>query len=378
MNYRKNDAAIKAMCESRGIATDVVDFEAEWDSTLTRKENYAHLESILNELAEKKPECREPTAKEVLEEEQRLNHQQNLDLEEATKLAEDEAIKAIKNSAASEADQYFLGVKDYVRLIAQRRANAAIFSGRGGLGKTHYALKTLAEEGLTLGQDYEVLNTHITPLGFYTYLYRNQDKILVLDDCDGMLESPEIVGLLKSACWSATGKRVVNWVSSRDLDVPDRFEFKGGLIILLNDLPKNKSVEALISRAFFKEVDFSHDDLVKILYEVAKNAGNEESRNLTENERLEVADYLRETTDETVQDLNLRTLFKTFTLRKAYAENGKWKELAKEMLKPDDDLIAVKEVVREFPIVADQIKEFIKRTGLSRRTFFRLKKKIKR
>jgi len=287
-----------------------------------------------------------------------------------------ESINEIIKNSNPNIDNYFKNATHYIKMVADGINNSLILKSNGGLGKTYVLLKTLNEMGLKNGKDYVYVNSYSTPLSFYEFLYHNKDKLIILDDFEGVLNNNIGVSILKSALWSATTERTVHYLTTSDkLTVPNQFTFKGRIIFCLNNgLGNEPESKALQSRALFYEINFSYQDTMKVIYGIAKQP----YKDLTDEERLEVANYLKEATDETTDDLNFRTVIKAFDI-KVYCKKFKvenWKDLVTDLVRKDEILAVAKQLMMSKLTVGQQINQFYDLTGRSRRTYFRLKKKL--
>lgn len=126
--------------------------------------------------------------------------------------------------------------------------------GPGGVGKTFAVEKLLEKRGINYEERGK--NSHITPLALYQTLYSHREEaLLLLDDIEHIYKQEVSVGLLRSALWgkklpNGRRKRVVTYSTSKDIKVPDRFEYKGGIVIIGNRIPRREDpiVEALLTR----------------------------------------------------------------------------------------------------------------------------------
>ena len=219
-------------------------------------------------------------------------------------------------------------------------------------------MKTLRE----LKTDFVILNSHSTGLELYRFLYKNLDKVIVLDDIMALFDNKSSVGLLLAALWNPSGVRKINWNSSTSKlkDVPTSFIFKGKIIILLNDFPEK--YQALKSRGIYYELELSYKQVIKAMREIskAKNIPNE------------IVDYIEQITNE-ASDLNFRDLIKAYNIYLADSEN--WKHLVADQLKVDPDMLFLYNLVNSSLAVRDQISKWIE-IGHSRADYFRKKKLI--
>ena len=366
---------IKRRLTALEIAEDTIDINALWDSKLNYMENIKVIENTIGK--ELKLGSEEDSIRAEKEYLSYMDEQARKEVVLQVVKAENLAIEKLKTIENSTLDGHFRIADNMVDSVIKGYANSLLLLGEGGIGKTFRVMKRLAVNNLKSGDDYVFLNTYTTPLEFYNFLYENNQKLIVLDDVEGLLKDDKGQAILKSALWSATDERILTYMSNSDkLVAPKKFVFSGRIIFCVNDLngDNNRSFQALLSRMLFHEVSFSYFDKLKILLEIAKQT---QFRDLSEAERLEVFDYIKSITSEASADLNIRTLIKAFSVYSfAKKEKVDWKEIVQGMMRIDEDLETVREMIGIHSTAKDQAKAFAEHTGKSRATFFRLKSKI--
>ena len=358
--------ALKKLLKNNGIEPDTVDLKALIDETLSYEEAKHDIENYIQKKLKTKKEQQDIDILLMQAQEQ----QSRYILEEIQK-KEEQAINEIQNRTSIDIDKYFNITHEYIHAVGQKRINSLVLIGEGGIGKSFSVFKKLNEMGYKLGQDYVYLSTYTTPLALYNFIFKNRDKVIIFDDVDNILNSPEQVSILKSALWNSTGYRTICWNStSEKLEAPERFEFTGSVIICLNELPKSKSIQALLTRSIVQEISFDYYTKLKLMAEIAKIP----YKDTTEEERKEVYDFIKENSSIVCKNINFRTLIMAFDLRKSNPAN--WKELVKNLIIEDKELAIVSELMKTGAPIKDQVKSFIEKTGLSRATYFRYKKKL--
>ena len=165
-------------------------------------------------------------------------------------------------------------LKLYILHIVNGQAPSLIIYGPPGMSKTYTVRRTLHFAGLKPLKDYSIekgsgLNIQAT----YSLLYKNRKRLLILDDFDTPLQNPEMVNMLK-AITDSYGRRILSLPREKTLanaetggsesGVPDKFEFKGKLIIITN-LDKSKLDPALLSRSPAIEVNFNSKEVLTSL-----------------------------------------------------------------------------------------------------------------
>lgn len=150
---------------------------------------------------------------------------------------------------------------------------AVILCGKPGTSKTYIVKRTLYFMGKKPGRDYSIeKGGTLGLLEVYGMLYKNRDKILVLDDFDTPLKTDDMINLLKSIT-DSYDRRIVSVPTNKmmnsdgktpEFEFPSKFEFTGKIIIITN-LPRTSIDTALVSRCPTISVDFSPDEMIKAI-----------------------------------------------------------------------------------------------------------------
>jgi len=266
----------------------------------------------------------------------------------------------------------------HVRLVARRLSNGLFCYGAvGGLGKSKTIHETLIDEGVVP----VLINSHITPLSFYTTLYQHRkDTVIFLDDCDSIFRNLQILGLLRSALWGQESK-IVTYNTTVDLNnVPSNFEFNSQIIMAANIVPqKNHAFQAVLSRIDVFELSANNEEVLDLMREVAKQG----FQSLTSEECLEVVDFIEK--EGGTRQLSMRLLEPS--LRKVlYSQDERfdWQELVRSQLhqigQPDSkanskitEIEFMKKSIQEHPSsVKNQQVCWTELTGKSRASFYRV------
>lgn len=284
-------------------------------------------------------------------------------------------------STALEERQHVLA--HHVRLVALRMTNGlCVYGSRGGLGKTKVVLETLRREGIRP----VILSGHCTPLSLYTNLFHNPDAVVFLDDCDSMFRNLPALGLLRSALWGDANERRLVTYNSSQLKIPSQFHFTGRVIFAINTMPtKNHAFSAVLSRVDQFELDASNDEVIEMMTEISKEGFD----GLSAMDCLRVVNFIGEFSS--TRELSLRLLIPSFR-KVIYARDTDidWRDLVRSQLEQIGKDNAVKPVdskehgvdclrrsIETHPdSVEEQVALFVKLSGKSRATFFRLKKKL--
>ena len=130
-------------------------------------------------------------------------------------------------------------LKDFVDGVIAGIHKQAVVYGPPGLGKTYSVIAALKAAGKIENQDYCIVRSHMTALALYEIMYFNRQagKLVILDDCDGILANETGLNLVKTA---TDDFRRVGWHSSVSIkspsgkNIPNTFTFAGQLLVITN------------------------------------------------------------------------------------------------------------------------------------------------
>lgn len=184
----------------------------------------------------------------------------------------------------------------------------------------------------------EVVKGSMTPIGLYQTLYNMSDKgnIIVFDDCDSILFDETCLNMLKAVLDSGK-KRMLSWKSEsaalRREGIPDRFEFKGGVIFITNvnfDNVRSKKIQdhlaALQSRCHYVdlEMDSEHDRFLRI--EQIIEDGMLDEYEFGDEENTALIEFMKDNAKR-LREISLRMVLKIADLKMMSPDN--WQELTK-------------------------------------------------
>jgi Cdc6-like AAA superfamily ATPase len=138
---------------------------------------------------------------------------------------------------------------DLTECVARKFSNGIFITGPGGTGKTYTVMEKMRELNYIEGTDFIIIKGYSTPAALYNTLYRNLDKVIILDDCDSVLSCDTGLNVLK-AVLDTTPIRTVSWNTNSSLIEAPQFDFTGQIIFISNKDPKeaNRHLGALRTR----------------------------------------------------------------------------------------------------------------------------------
>jgi len=271
-------------------------------------------------------------------------------------------IEEISKNNVKDLEKYFEDYKTHIKsFLENKKVNGIVIIGDAGIGKSFNLMKWLKEWNV----DFVLIKGHITPLAFYEKLYQNSNKVIVLDDVSKLIKNDDTLSILLSAL--DFDNRIVEWqTKSFVFDIPSSFEFNGKIIVLANRLDFNNEVaEAFRNRCIVYRLDFDKKTILEMLYILANSRGYPK----------EIVDYLAELSYKENIRLSLRLLEKVYP----YYKYPNWKKLIWQVVIEEemDALEIIRELANSGLSVKEQVKQFIERTGYSRRTYFNYKKRLR-
>ena len=231
---------------------------------------------------------------------------------------------------------------DMTKAVIAGDVRAMIVTGPPGVGKSYGVEKELDKSSMmdsiaSRPIRYEVVKGAMTALGLYAKLYEHADAnhVLVFDDCDSVLMDELSLNILKAALDSGK-KRVLHWNADssklRTEGIPNKFEFKGGVIFITNVKFENvrskklqDHLEALQSRCHYLDLtlDTMRDKFLRIKQIVATGElfGDYDLSKESEEEVISFMDAKK----DKLREVSLRMALKIADLTKV---SSNWRELA--------------------------------------------------
>jgi len=240
---------------------------------------------------------------------------------------------------AAEIEKRFRVLRQMTQRVIQGSVRSLIISGAAGVGKTF-----TVEQDLSLAYQRGHIRFHfvkgaMSAIGLYQTLYlnRQEDHVLVIDDCDSIFYDMEALNVLKAAL-DTSDKRVLSWNKSsaalRKADIPNQFEFKGRVIFVTNvDIEAAASKEgkmqvhykALLGRSVYLSLGIhTREQVFARIMQVVVSTTMLQGHGLNEMQILRLMQWV-EARLEDFNELSLRTVK---TLANFMVGGNDWEDLA--------------------------------------------------
>ena len=221
-------------------------------------------------------------------------------------------------------NQRFQFLNDLTTMVVNNTTPSLIVTGEGGLGKTHSVTETIKSNDLSEDR-YVFFKGYSTARGLYNTLYDNNDKLIIFDDCDSVLDDKVALNILKSALDSYE-KRTISWMvkMNKNDEYPQQFEFTGRIIFI-----SNKSIsavnEAIRSRSLTVDLTMTPSDKIERMSAILENILPEYQLEF----KKEALGFLSEVCNEV--SVNMRMLIMVTKMRYNYPD--RWRDLASYMMR---------------------------------------------
>lgn len=220
-------------------------------------------------------------------------------------------------------NQRFDLLNDLTKMVIYDATPSLIVTGEGGLGKTHSVNQAIDVTGLQ-GCEYIFIKGYSTARGLYNTLYDNNDKLIIFDDCDSVLEDKVAVNILKSAL-DSYDNRTISWMSKMNKNdkYPQQFDFTGRIIFISNK-SKSSIDGAILSRSLTVDLTMTPAEKIERMSTILPNMLPQYDIEV----KKEALNFLNNNRNST--NINMRTLIMVIKMRYNNPEN--WENMAYYML----------------------------------------------
>ena len=226
--------------------------------------------------------------------------------------------------------------------VKEGHIRGMIVSGAPGVGKSHgvehvlnkYEFKSkVSKQPLK----FEIVRGATSPLGLYMKLYelKDENSVVVFDDCDTVLLDDLSLNILKAALDSKSTRTIAWNTNSHALnkeDIPNSFEFKGAVIFITNISFENirskklrEHLMALESRCHYMNLTITTKREKVLRIKQITQDGMLRSRNIDDETVDDIIEFVEDNKDN-LRELSLRTVSKIADLVKAFPKN--WQAFA--------------------------------------------------
>lgn len=241
-------------------------------------------------------------------------------------------------------------------------ADLLIIESRGGLGKSRL-IESIMSEGTYLR-----ILSHITPMQMFILGYKYKNLPIIIDDCDGLLNSEETVSLLKMFCETIETKEIA-WLTTHNLlnqlSIPQRYETKSKVCILTNDFKElTKKISALKDRGWHIEFKPSDEEILNKIKEIIPQTTSK----LSYEEKLKIFNLIK--TYSKFCEFSLRTFVKGIQLyEECKNKEVDWEKILLNDLKINPKLVLLSGLLENNSEDKARIKEW-ENQGFSKRSFY--------
>jgi len=342
---------------------DYKTFDGDIDMTLTYLENKNNivnqLKSLLPvvEVPKLKRDCAmEKEREQELIDKQRKEEQEKQEAEAKARL--DKELESITKDSKELEKLYKIPI-EYIEMVAKRQSRGLLLYGESSLGKSYRVKEVLKRLEV---KEFSFISGHITPLKFYEKLFQAREGLVIFDDVN-ILDNLIILNMIKASL-NENSQNVVEYHTTKKMNIPSSVVFNGQVIILLNDIPKrNEHLKAIESRVLKYHLQFTREEILKIIFEIAQK---KEIEGTTILERIEIAKWIKDNTNRATQNLNIRLYLQAVDFYKYDKEN--WKELTSKQIQNDEWATLI--------IQGCSPEKWVEETGLSITTMDRIRRKM--
>lgn len=250
------------------------------------------------------------------------------------------------------------GLDRYAAFFASGAIPIMVVYGSTGVGKSTAIQKAIPDAKVIVGA--------MTALGLYEAVFRAENAPLILDDIDGIYRDPRAIRLLKAICQTEKERRV-SWASASNYlsknGLPTDFLTSSSICIIANEWHESdRNVQAVVDRGILLEFDPSP----QAVHEQAANWFGDR----------EVYEYIG-----TLLPFIRRPSFRIYITASKLREGGfDWRSEIRNVWGISDEIAAVIEILADprFTSEKARVAAFTERTGVSRPTWYRLRRALKR
>jgi hypothetical protein len=229
--------------------------------------------------------------------------------------------------ALYEAERQVGVLRDQVRDVALRRRTGAYIYGPPGTSKSHTVHECLGD----IGEPYELISGHVTPMGFFDTIQKNPDGTIVLDDSVSFFRNQIGQELLLAALGTGYSGEWTRVVKYRQRGGEEEVHFSGGLIAISNlSLRDGDVLNAIKSRIPPLRWDPTDVQLAAMMRSGVKSGWARNGQSLSAEECADAVGFVLRQCHEAKARPDLRLLFEhalpAYAATKAGTHEVDWKD----------------------------------------------------
>lgn len=256
----------------------------------------------------------------------------------------------LKDKKVADPSVIFQDLEDLIKMVGSGVQKSLLITGMAGIGKTYTVIKEMEKLLGPEGGKWILIKGKTSPLGLYSSLFLNRDRLIVFDDIDSVFDNKDTVNMLKAAV-DSYDVRHISWISPRTVDVsrldpesiqklyddietkletdplnakikyPNTFEFTGRVIFISN-IHESKMDKAIKSRSFVIDITLKAKDVFNRMMSII----NEILPNVALSEKERVLNFLKEKSQAGEKDVDIRTLINGIKCKQS--GSSRWEHLA--------------------------------------------------
>lgn len=222
-----------------------------------------------------------------------------------------------------------------------KNIRAMVVTGAPGIGKTYNVEQILERSNVP----HEIVRGTLSAINLYmlAYKYRHAGNVIVLDDADDIFHDEDALNILKVLC-DTSATRTVSYRKEahqlRENDIPQQFEYNGGMIFISNvdfqrfvDEGKNKfaaHMGALMNRSLYLDLQIHDRNALGVWVAYIAESGRIFDReDVPQSLRQPILNFLRDHREE-LRTLSIRTLMQLCGIAKG--NPIRWEGIARVLL----------------------------------------------
>jgi len=258
--------------------------------------------------------------------------------------------KLFKSKKIADPKVIFDDLSDLVKMVGKGIQKSLLITGMAGIGKTYTVTKEVTNMLGPKGDKWILVKGKTSPLGLYSTLFLNRDKLIVFDDIDSVFANKDTVNMIKAAV-DSYDERVISWISPITVDIsklddesvqklyddieekletdptnskikyPNQFPFTGRVIFISN-IHESKMDAAIKSRSFVIDITLQAKDVFNRMESILPELMPESSMK----DKQVVLDFLKEKHEKTNKAVDIRTLINGVKCKES--GSSRWEHLA--------------------------------------------------